>query len=262
MQHGTKSRKYILISVASVVIVLIAWYVCIDVLKLKSQSVFPGPLKILQTFIYKLTHRNPDGATLINHLLASLKVTMLGYLMGAAVGIPLGIAMAWNKYVDRFVKPLFDLLRPIPGIAWIPPFILLFGIGILSKALVIFLGALIACIVNSYTGIKQTKEVHMWVGSVFGASRRQMLFKIAIPTANPMIFTGLRVALGNSWASLVAAELLASNIGLGYMIQQSRAISRTDIIIVGMLAVGVVGALLDKLLHFLDVRFAKGMNAE
>lgn len=81
--------------------------------------------------------------------------------------------MAWNKWVDRFVRPLFDLIRPIPGLAWIPMFILLFGIGITSKALVIFLGALIACVVNSYTGIQQTQELHLWVGDVFGASNEK-----------------------------------------------------------------------------------------
>ena len=262
MQEERRFGKYFWISVISVLTVVAVWYVCIDVLHLKSQRVFPGPFRIVNTFFYKIANTNPDGATLFAHLFASIQVTLLGYLMGASVGIPLGIAMAWNTRVDRFAKPLFDLLRPIPGIAWIPPFILLFGISILSKALVIFLGAFIACVVNAYTGIKQTKEVHMWVGNVFGATRSQALRKIAIPTAIPMIFTGLRVALGNSWASLVAAELLASDVGLGYMIQQSRALSRTDIIIVGMLAVGVVGALLDKLLHSLELRVEKGMNAE
>ena len=262
MKARKRPRKYFWISVASVVAVIVIWYICIDVLKLKSQVVFPGPLKIFKTFVQKLHSRSPDGATLIRHLGASLYVTMIGYGLGALVGIPLGIAMAWNKYVDRFIKPLFDLLRPVPGIAWIPLFILLFGIGTFSKALVIFIGAMVACVVNSYTGIKQTKEVHLWVGDVFGASRNQELFRIAIPTALPMIFTGLRVALGTSWAALVAAELLASRIGLGYMIQQSRALSRTDIIIVGMLTIGLVGAALDKILHFVEVRVAKGMNAE
>ncbi|WP_407925637.1 ABC transporter permease [Gemmiger gallinarum] len=189
-------------------------------------------------------------------------MALFGYALGAVVGVPLGIAMAWNKWVDRFVRPLFDLIRPIPGLAWIPMFILLFGIGITSKALVIFLGALIACVVNSYTGIQQTQELHLWVGDVFGASNAQKLFKIAIPTALPMIFTGLRVALGTSWTALVAAELLASTQGLGYMIQQARAISRSDIIIVGMLAIGAVGAVFDALLHLVEIKVAKGMNAE
>lgn len=262
MKERKGNGKYILISCASVCLVLLVWFVCINVLHLKSETVFPGPVKVFETFVEKLYTKAPDGATLLQHLWSSIRVALFGYALGAVVGVPLGIAMAWNKWVDRFVRPLFDLIRPIPGLAWIPMFILLFGIGITSKALVIFLGALIACVVNSYTGIQQTQELHLWVGDVFGASNAQKLFKIAIPTALPMIFTGLRVALGTSWTALVAAELLASTQGLGYMIQQARAISRPDIIIVGMLAIGAVGAVFDALLHLVEIKVAKGMNAE
>jgi ABC-type nitrate/sulfonate/bicarbonate transport system, permease component len=264
MNKKTKKsdRKYIAVSILSVCFVILIWYLCIDVLHLKSQKVFPGPVKVVNTFFEKLVEKAPDGATLQQHLMASLKVAFMGYALGAIAGTFLGIAMAWYKWVDRLVRPLFDLIRPIPGLAWIPMFILLFGIGITSKALVIFLGALIACIVNSYTGIKQTQELHIWVGDVFGASDAQKLFKIALPTAIPMIFTGLRVALGTSWTALVAAELLASTRGLGYMIQQARAISKPDIIIVGMIAIGAVGAIFDAVLHAIEIQVAKGMNAD
>ncbi len=262
MNISHKHTRYFWLSVVSVGFVVLLWHICTDMLEIKPPDVFPGPREIFIAFIEKLYTRRPDGATLLGHLGASLYVTIVGYLLGAVVGIPMGIAMAWNKYVDRIAKPLFDLLRPVPGIAWIPLFILLFGIGTFSKALVIFIGAMVACVVNAFTGIRQTKDIHLWVGDIFGASRMQKLFKIAIPTAIPMIFTGLRVALGMSWAALVAAELLASNTGLGYMIQQSRALSRTDIIIVGMISIGLVGALLDKLLHIVELRVAKGMNAE
>lgn len=262
MKENGKKMKYLAVSCASICVVILIWYLCINVLHMKSETVFPGPVKVFKTFVQKFYTKAPDGATLQQHLWASIKVALFGYALGAVVGVPLGIAMAWNKWVDRFVRPLFDLIRPIPGLAWIPMFILLFGIGITSKALVIFLGALIACVVNSYTGIRQTKELHLWVGDVFGASTHQKLFKIAIPTALPMIFTGLRVALGTSWTALVAAELLASTRGLGYMIQQARAISRPDIIIVGMLAIGAVGAVFDALLHIVEVKVAKGMNVK
>lgn len=261
--RGNKSKSfYYFISIVSILVVVLIWFFAINVLKLKSETVFPGPVRVVQTFITKLTVRAPDGGTILEHLWASIKVALFGYALGAMIGVPLGIIMAWNKWVDKFVRPLFDLIRPIPGLAWIPMFILLFGIGLTSKALVIFLGALIACIVNSYTGIRQTQESHLWVGEVFGASQSQKLFKIAVPTATPMIFTGLRVALGTSWTALVAAELLASTSGLGYMIQQARAISRPDIIIGGMLAIGAVGAVLDAILHLIEVKVAKGMNAK
>ncbi|MBR5488792.1 MAG: hypothetical protein IKV72_03735 [Firmicutes bacterium] len=101
-----------------------------------------------------------------------MKVALSGYFIGVVIGVPLGIAMAWFKPVDYFVTPLFDLLRPVPGIAWLPVMIVLFGIGLLSKAMVIFLSAFIACVINSYSGIKNTKPVHLWVGQTFGIAPR------------------------------------------------------------------------------------------
>lgn len=195
---------------------------------------------------------------MLEHIGASLQVTITGYLIGVFIGVPLGILMAWYENVDVFARPLFDLLRPIPGIAWIPIMITLFGIGLMSKAMVIFLSAFIACVVNSYSGIRQTKTVHLWVGQTFGATNFQLLTKIAIPTSLPMILTGLRVALGGAWTALVAAELVASTKGLGFMIQQSRGIFRPDVIIAGMIAIGLTGAFLTWLLSLLEKVLMKG----
>ena len=262
MKNFLKKYRYFLISCLSICVCLLVWYLLIDVLKLTKSSVFPGLKKLVNTFISKLTQTKPDGATLFEHLAESLKVCLLGYSLGAVAGIPLGIAMAWNKWCDRFVRPIFDLIRPIPGLAWIPMFILFFGIGIEAKAMVIFLNSFVACIVNTYTGIRQTDECHLWVGDVFGASSWQKLTKIAIPTATPMIFTGLRTALGGSWMALVAAEMLAASKGLGFMIQQARYISRPDLVIIGMLTIGAVGLVLDIILQRIEAMVAKGMNAQ
>ena len=134
----------------------------------------------------------------------------------------------------------------------------IFGIGIKSKAAVVFCSAVVPCILNSYTGIKQSKEVHMWVARTFGATRLQMLWTVAIPTALPHIMTGIRVALSSAWVAIVAAELLGSTKGLGFMIQQSRGIYRTDIIIVGMLAIGICGIILSIILSFIEHLVVKG----
>ena len=141
-----KKWGYTLASLVSVVTVLVAWYICINVLHLKAETVFPGPITVAKTFFQKLYTKAPDGATLLVHLASSLKVALLGYALGVVFGVPVGIMMAWNKWVDRFVRPLFDLIRPVPGLAWIPMFILLFGIGIMPKAAVIFLSTAVACI--------------------------------------------------------------------------------------------------------------------
>lgn len=253
-----KKIKFTIVSAISLCCFFGFWYLCTAVLHLKPDYILPSPVQVLQAFINKLTHKAPDGATLFGHIVASLQVALSGYLLGAVIGVPLGICMAWFKKVDLLVTPLFDLIRPVPTIAWIPLMILWFGIGLGAKAAIIFVSAFVPCVINAYSGIKQTKQVHLWVAQTFGASRREMLFTVAIPTAMPLIFTGLRISLGTAWMTLCAAEMLASNKGLGYMIQLNRTLARADLIIVGMLTIGCVGIVLTGFLNFLEKKFVKG----
>jgi NitT/TauT family transport system permease protein/taurine transport system permease protein len=254
----SKTILNLLLSIVSVVIFIGIWYLFTTILEVVPSNTLPSPVKVFNSFIKKLSNPNPDGATLLQHTAASLKVALTGYLYALLIGIPLGILMAWNRYIDRFVRPLFDLLKPIPGVAWIPLMIVIFGLGIASKAAVVFFSAVVPCVLNSYTGIKQTKDVHLWVARTFGARNIQKLFTIAIPTALPHILTGVRVALGAAWVAIVAAELLGATRGLGFMIQQSRGIYRTDIIIVGMLAIGICGGILTGILTFIANILLKG----
>jgi len=140
--------------------------------------------------------------------------------------------------------------------------IVLLGIGDASKIVTVFLSAFIPCVVNSYTGIKQTKDVHLWVGQTFGASNFQMLIYIAIPTSLPMVMAGARVALAGAWTCIVAAELLASERGLGFMIQQARGIFRPDLIISGMIAIGMIGIVFSWFLGKLEKIVVKGVRRE
>jgi ABC-type nitrate/sulfonate/bicarbonate transport system permease component len=218
----------------------------------------PTPVKVMKGFFTKFYNPNPDGSTMLVHLVSSLKVALSGYIIGVVVGVTLGICMAWYKPFDWFVRPIFDLIRPVPGIAWIPLMIILFGIGLLSKSMVIFISSFTACVINSYSGIKQTQAIHLWVGQIYGASKTTQLFKIAIPSSLPMIITGMKAALGTSWGALIAAELLASTSGLGFMIQQSRGLMRVDIIIAGMIMIGLVGAILAYILSLLEKLILRG----
>lgn len=252
-----KNAKYLIISVCTVLLVLAVWELCTDVLQLVPDTALASPIQVLKTLFVKMYDPNPDGATIPQHLASSLRVALSGYALGILIGVPLGVLMAWYPKFSLFAQPLFDLIRPIPGIAWIPVMIMFFGIGLFSKAMVVFTAAFISCVVNSFWGIRQTKDVHLWVGRTFGASNYQLLWKVAIPTALPMIFTGMRIALGVSWSGLVVAELLASTRGLGFMIQQCRGLYRPDVIIAGMIAIGAVGALLSALLSGLEKKIVK-----
>lgn len=258
MKNCLLKNKYRIMSICSVIFALFVWELLTDIFHFISPMMLPSPLKVLSTFIYKINGGvNPDGATLLQNIMASMQIALGGYLVGVSVGVPLGISMAWSRKFEMFAKPLFDVIRPIPALAWIPLMILWLGIEYKSKVGIIFFAAFISATINSYTGIKQTKQVHLWVARTFGATNRQMLFKVAIPTALPMIFTGLRLALGSSWVALVAAELLAATRGLGYMIQVSRMLGRPDVILVGMITIGGIGYLLSAFLEKAQTKFVR-----
>jgi len=218
----------------------------------------PSPLIVIKTFIKKMYSTMPDGSTLPVHIMASLQVTLIAFGLGAIVGIPLGILMSWYKKVDIVVKPVFDFIRTIPPVSIIPIMIVLFGIGIKSKIAMIFFAAVIPCVINSYSGIKQTKPIHIWVASTFGATNLQILRTIAIPSALPMIFNGLKVSLAISWMCIVAAELLAATKGLGYMMQIGRTLCRADLVVVGLIAVSAIGASLFLIVRLLEKKYLRG----
>ena len=256
----TPKIKYYIVSVISVAVFLLIWYLAADVFKLFRYNMLPSPVKVFRSFVTKLTSRVPDGNTLLVHIRSSLSIVMTGYLIGVVVGIPTGIMMAWYRPIDNMARPLFDFLRVIPGVAWIPVFTVWLGIGFKAKVAIIFANMFVGTVVNVYSGIKQTNDVHIWVAQTFGASRLEVLRRVAIPSALPFLFTGLKVSLSMAWLGIVAAELLASQAGLGYLIQVSRSLGRADLVMVGMITIGCIGALLTVILETLERIFVKGRH--
>ena len=250
--------KYIIVSIISVIGFFFIWWLITDVLRIVRHAIMPSPVAVARAFAVKMVNRNPDGGLLIEHIATSMQVALSGYMFGVFIGIPLGVMMAWFPTFDKFYRPIFNMIRPIAPIAWIPIMILWFGIGLGSKTAVIFVSAFVPSVINAYAGIKSANPVHYWVAQTFGARRKVLLFKVAIPTAMPFIFTGMKISLGTAWASLVAAELLAATRGLGYMIQLNRQLGRVDNIVVGMLTIGVLGAILAILLDILEKKLVRG----
>jgi len=243
--------KYVLLSVISVLGFFLIWQFLASTGVINNRYI-ATPIEVIQAFIYKIGNTKPDGSTLQANILTSLKVAMSGFGIAVVIGVPLGLLMGWYEGVRRFVQPVFEILRPIPPIAWIPLAILWLGIGIPAKAFIIFLAAFVPCVLNSYTGIRLTDPILIRVASIYGASNWESFLKIGVPSAVPMIFVGLKVSLNSSWTTLVAAELLAAFSGLGYLIQIGRRISRPDIIIVGMLTIGLIGAILSAILSRIE----------
>lgn len=222
---GWKELKYTLVLPALTLAVFLSLWELVVRLGLVPASLLPPPSALVQTFADKLHSAEPDGATLGQSILSSLQTSFSGFLLAVAVGVPLGLFMGFYEPVDRFVKPVFEMIRPIPPIAFIPLTIVLLGIGFRAKMFIVCFAAFVPCVMNSYTGIKLTNPVLVNVAKTCGASRWQIFTQVCVPSSLQMVFGGVRLALSTSWVTLVAAEMLASSSGLGYMIQMGRMLA-------------------------------------
>lgn len=185
------------------------------------------------------------------HLMASLKREVVAFLFSMAA-IPLGIAMGWWRLIYNQVSPIMEMLRPIPPLAWIPLSILWFGIGDTQNEFIIFLGIFFPILVNTIVGVKNIEPNLVRAARSLGAPEYKVLMRVVFKGALPQIITGIRIGLGVGWMALVAAELVGANSGLGFVINDARSMLRTDIIVVGMLTIGLVGLLIDSVIRILS----------
>ena len=176
----------------------------------------------------------------------SLRRVAIGFGAAAVVGIPLGLALGWYPAADRVVNPVMQILRPISPIAWIPVAIILFGVGDNAAIFLIFLGAFFPIVVACIDGVSNVPSMFRRAGRNFGLKPAQLLSKVVFPAALPQIIVGLRIALGIAWLVVVAAEMIAVDSGLGYLVVDSRnAGKRYDLVVAAMLLIGVIGLVLD-----------------
>lgn len=198
-------------------------------------QVLPAPTQALAAAWRHLT-----AAELAAHVGVSLARIVIGFMLAALAGIALGIAAGWYRWVGRAVRPIVDLLRPIPPLAWIPIAIVWFGLGESSKWFVIFLGAFFPIFTNAHRGMTSIPPVLLHAARTMDVDGLSLLVKVAVPAALPDIATGLRVGFGLSFGILVAAELLAAERGMGYLVMQSRQIGELGVAVFGILLIGIV----------------------
>ena len=219
----------------------------------------PSPVEIVLGFRDLLIIGVPPGNLLHNHVLYSLYRVALGYAIAALLAIPLGLLMGWSAGLLRMIRPLFELVRPIPPLAWIPIAILWFGIGIKSAAFIIFLGAFFPILLNTISGVLSIHPILIEAARTLHAREKDIFLKVLLPGAIPSIFVGMRIGIGIGWMTLVAAEFtgVKEGYGLGYMIMTARDIQRPDEILAGMLVIGVIGLLIDIGLRAIESRMIK-----
>lgn len=211
---------------------------------LVSPRFLPSPLAVLESII-DLTQHTYAGYTLQVHTLASLKRFGLGFLFAVAAGVPLGLMMGWYRWLDELITPLFESVRFVAPIAWVPFAALWFGTGIGGPILIIFSGAFPPCVINAYRGARQVDKVLVEAAQTLGAGGLRIILEVLVPAALPSIVAGLRVSAGLGWQSLVGAELIVVSSGVGYLMVQGQATLQTPIVMSGMVAIGVIGFIID-----------------
>jgi taurine transport system permease protein len=213
----------------------------------------PPPSAVLAKLLLTV-HQGYMGATLQQHLLASLERILLALLAAVAVGVPLGIVMGVFPIARHLLDPLIEFYRPLPPLAYLPLIVIWFGIGELAKVLLIFLAILAPVLISTAHGVTSVSLSKQQAALSLGASRWQLLRYVILPGALPDMITGLRIGLGAGWSTLIAAELIAATRGLGFMIQSAAQFLGTDIVVLGIIVIALVAFTLESGLRWLQRR--------
>jgi ABC-type nitrate/sulfonate/bicarbonate transport system permease component len=211
----------------------------------------PSPAAVAQRLFFLIDHPFA-GATLPVHVLSSLGRYALGFLLAAAVGVPLGLFMGRYGLLDDIVSPIFNALRFVAPIAWVPFAALWFGTGIGGPVMVIFAGAFPPCLINAYRGARFVDVKFLEAAQTLGASNLRIILEVLLPASIPSIVSGLRVGAGLGWQSLVGAELIVASSGVGYMMVQGQSAVSTPTVLSGMIAIGIVGYCVDLVLREME----------
>lgn len=246
----SEKRKKIIcrvISVSAAATVLLLWYI----VSWLNPELMPTPVQTAVQMADMIV--NPaNGVSLFEHVWASFYRVIVAYTSATVAGVMLGVAFGWSKVFHDFFGAVFDFLRPIPPIAWIPLIVIWFGIGEISKMAIVFIGAFVPIVVNTYAGFSQMDPIYEKAGKMIGANKREMLFEIVIPAAFPQILAGMKTALSQSWACVIAAEMIVAQRGLGYLIVRSMESGNMGNILIAIIFISGISSLLSYLFNKLE----------
>ena len=210
--------------------------------------ILPGPWETAGGIVDLIRH-----GLLFKYVVASLFRVTWGFLLAAVLAIPIGLHIGWNRRAEMALNPLIQILRPISPLAWIPIAILWFGVGDLSSIFLIFLGCFFPLVLTAINAVQNVPAVYVNAARNFGLSPASLVYRVLYPAAVPQLIVGLRITLGVAWLVVVAAEMIAVNSGLGFLIVDARnAGNRYDLVVAGMVIIGLIGLLLDAAMRSLE----------
>jgi taurine transport system permease protein len=241
------------LSLITLIVLFVVWAGA-EAIGLTNSTFFPGPKKTWDELVLVAT----DGfqnVTLAEHIFASLRRIIIGFSAGVLLGVPVGLGMGLSNTVRGIFDPLIELFRPVPPLAFIPLLILWFGIGEEPALVMLFFAAFFIMVIAARAGVTGVRISKVHAAYSLGASKKQILRHVIIPNALPEIFVGMRVAIGVCWGTLVAAELVGAQQGLGALIWTARTFFRNGMVVFGIIIIGIIGVLLDLLMRKAEERF-------
>jgi NitT/TauT family transport system permease protein len=238
----------ILLGIAFPIALVILWH---ELVVLTGTPLIPTPHQValmMYDFAFGGIHDDAFSGTILTHLAASMARVYGGFALAIVVGVPLGLLIGKVKVIRRLLDPTLSLLRPIPVTAWLPLSMIFFGLGPRSAVFLVFLGAFYPVVLNTIFGVRSVDSKLFEAAAMLGCDGSRMFRQVVLPAATPSIFNGLRLAHGFAWILIVVGEMTGVPTGLGSVIMDGRNLSRTDLVITGMIVIGVAGFATDRII--------------
>ncbi len=236
----------------AVVAAVIVWQI-VSNLHVFPPIALPSPIAVLRALMLLAT-QGYGGHLLTDDIWVSLLRILIGFVGAVVVGVPIGLMMARIDVVFRVIDPFLQFIRPVPPLAYIPLLVVWFGIGELPKIMLILIGTIPVIIIGTISGVRGTPPLRLAVARTLGASEGQIFRHVILPSSLPEIFTAMRIGIGVAWTCLVAAELIAADQGLGWLVQYAGQALQVPIVIVGIIVIGILGYAMELVIRIIERR--------
>lgn len=252
-KHSYIMRNFLmnLLSFLSLGLLILLWMAASN----GENSFLPSPYEVWMKSV-SLSEKPIAEMSMLGHSLESLRRVFIGLLAATIIGIPLGTMIGWNKKFRAIFQPIFEIIRPIPPLAWVPLISIWCGVFEISKYILVFIGTFSAVVVNTYSGVNLANRDNISVGRMFGARGARLIVDIVFPSALPSIMAGLKTALTTGWGVVLAAEMISAKSGLGMLITRGSDSNDIQLVLVAMILIGIIGALMSTAFTVIERRLS------
>lgn len=246
-KNNAKIFQTYVLPICSVGVLLVIWMLY----SLNNTDVLPTPYQVCRK-LFDLIDNPIAQTTIAGHIWASLQRVFIGLGFAIVIGIPFGMAIGWSRLFRAIFQPIFEIIRPIPPLAWVPLITIWCGIFETSKIILVFIGTFMSIVVNTYAGVALASKDNISVARMFGVKGFRLLTDIVFPSALPSIMAGLKTALTTGWGVVLAAEMISADSGLGFLVTRGSDSNDIELVLVAIILIGVIGALMSAIFTIIE----------